>query len=920
MPEYLSPGVYVEEVDAGPKPIEGVSTSTAGAVGVTERGPTEGRPLLVTSFAQFQRDFGELLKEPTDPAVKTKWTDVANGGHFWRFGLAIKGFFDNGGQRMFVQRVVAKAAVAAEKQLDQGFYLDIARPVKAGPTATVIRLAATAQLCGIAKDSRLLLTTIDGAVTETVTVLSYDAGANEITLTAPVTNDLTPGNWLVGVDGPANIPPTMPPPGNASVFAAPAPSLKFVARSKGEWGNDLRVRVRPMTGGVCGLLGHDAVPNNAGARTTVAATAAATIDLTSGIGFGNGDKVKIKNEIYTLSNRQEQTAIATLQPAPAGIAAGDDVFKLPGAPTTALTIGQAANNVIQVPTGTGLANGNKIVIGDVVYTLSNAAAAGANTNFDIAPVAAALLPATAPVFLVPAAPATTAAAPIGPASIGLAAPLAQNDRVVIGAAVYTIAQIAQAVRFDTAPAPSSAVTVGTPVVRLRLAVDPTSATTRKQVFLTNVTRLYEDAVLEFDNGVEKFRTSVLSWAGRSVTLADPMPVGKFVETDLARIIEARVEVQYQADPSQPPTLETFEFLRLKNDQTENYLVDRINQRSQLVRVEATQAWEQAQPDLSTFPAAPVQIATPVEFGGWVRLQNGDDQVGQLAPDDFIGEDLGPGRRTGLYSLDDVDEISILLAPGIWSDDVRRALVEHCELLKDRFAIVDSPPAEDIDIAKRIDPETIKVAIDSKYGAVYYPWLIGRDFVARRDVKLPPSAHLAGIYARSDVERGVHKAPANEVVRGIDRFEIDISKREQDMLNPKGVNALRSFPGRGNRVWGARTLSSDGSWKYVNVRRLFNYVEESIDEGTQWVVFEPNDERLWARVRQTINQFLDRLWREGMLFGATRAEAYFVKCDRTTMTQDDIDNGRLICVIGIAPVKPAEFVIFRIQQKTLEQKA
>jgi phage tail sheath protein FI len=193
----------------------------------------------------------------------------------------------------------------------------------------------------------------------------------------------------------------------------------------------------------------------------------------------------------------------------------------------------------------------------------------------------------------------------------------------------------------------------------------------------------------------------------------------------------------------------------------------------------------------------------------------------------------------------------------------------------------------------------------------------RDPSLRRDIEMAPSAHMAGIYARVDVERGVHKAPANEVIRGISRIAADVTKREQDMLNPRNINALRFFPGRGNRVWGARCVTSDASWKYINVRRLFIMIEESIDEGTQWVVFEPNDETTWARVRLSITNFLTTQWRSGALQGTTAAEAFFVKCDRTTMTQDDIDNGRLICVIGIAPVKPAEFVIFRIQQKTLD---
>ena len=178
--------------------------------------------------------------------------------------------------------------------------------------------------------------------------------------------------------------------------------------------------------------------------------------------------------------------------------------------------------------------------------------------------------------------------------------------------------------------------------------------------------------------------------------------------------------------------------------------------------------------------------------------------------------------------------------------------------------------------------------------------------------------MAGIYADTDVNRGVHKAPANVVIRGINLtggLAADITKREQDILNPAGINALRFFPGRGERVWGARTLSSDTDWKYINVRRLFIYVEKSIFNGTQWVVFEPNNEQLWALIRQTIGAFLTTVWQTGALAGTTQDQAFFVQCDRTTMSQDDLDNGRLICIIGLAPVFPAEFVIFRFEQKT-----
>jgi uncharacterized protein len=221
----------------------------------------------------------------------------------------------------------------------------------------------------------------------------------------------------------------------------------------------------------------------------------------------------------------------------------------------------------------------------------------------------------------------------------------------------------------------------------------------------------------------------------------------------------------------------------------------------------------------------------------------------------------------------------------------------------------------------------RIQFDSRYAALYYPWIVvsnplarpGRDDIPR-EITLPPSGFVCGIYARNDVHRGVYKAPANEVVRGALRFELDVNFDQQAMLNPLGVNCLRFFSGRGYRVWGARLASSDPEWKYVSDRRYFNYLEASIDRSTQWAVFEPNGERLWASVRQTISDFLYNEWRGGALLGATPAEAFFVRCDRSTMTQNDLDNGRLICLIGVAIVKPAEFVVFRIGQKTADARA
>ena len=203
--------------------------------------------------------------------------------------------------------------------------------------------------------------------------------------------------------------------------------------------------------------------------------------------------------------------------------------------------------------------------------------------------------------------------------------------------------------------------------------------------------------------------------------------------------------------------------------------------------------------------------------------------------------------------------------------------------------------------------------DSSYAALYYPWIQVDDPILNRPIYVPPCGHVAGVWARSDNTRGVHKAPANEVVLGATGLAYNTTKGEQDTLNPNGINCIRAFPGRGIRVWGARTLSSNPSWRYINVRRLFNYVEKSIERGTQWVVFEPNDIWLWARVTRDVGAFLTTVWADGALFGANPSQAFYVKCDAELNPPESRDLGRLIVEIGMAPVKPAEFVIFRISQ-------
>jgi len=310
-----------------------------------------------------------------------------------------------------------------------------------------------------------------------------------------------------------------------------------------------------------------------------------------------------------------------------------------------------------------------------------------------------------------------------------------------------------------------------------------------------------------------------------------------------------------------------------------------------------------------------------------------------------GNPIGGGGRTGLEVLKQVDDVAIVAAPGYTDAASYDALLTHCELMQDRVAIVDAP-LDVTDITQLTEVATAPPAIqakaeakgegsrkteaaaageagggkrarqsDSGYGAFYFPWITVRDPLAPDAlVNVPPSGHMAGIWARSDAGRGVHKAPANEIVRGALNVTYRLTREEQALLNPAGVNCIRLFGREGIRVWGARTLAASANeWRYLNVRRLFNMIRESIALGTRWIVFEPNDYTLWKAIRRDAGAFLTGIWRSGALMGRTPEQAFFVKCDEETNPPDVIDSGMVVTLIGIAPVKPAEFIVFRISQ-------
>jgi phage tail sheath protein FI len=361
------------------------------------------------------------------------------------------------------------------------------------------------------------------------------------------------------------------------------------------------------------------------------------------------------------------------------------------------------------------------------------------------------------------------------------------------------------------------------------------------------------------------------------------------------------EPTYRVVVTAGPQREEHEGLTLKRGR--NNLATKVSSASKLIRIEETGA---SLPDSQRAPAT-----------GSYNLVSAAVAPTDLGASDFEGD---VARRRGLGGLAPIDEVTMVCMPDLMTlgddtqvRDLQGKMIAHCENAGDRMAILDAP-------ANLIPQEILEwrmdtAGYDSKFATLYYPWIEVMDPLTNQAMVVPPSGHVAGVWARTDGTRGVHKAPANEVVLGANGLAFQVTHEEQGGLNTNGINCIRAFSGRGIRIWGARTLSSDPEWRYLNVRRLFNYISESIIEGTQWAVFEPNDSRLWTRLRISSANFLTRVWRDGALFGATPEQAFFVKCDEETNPPDVVEAGQVVVEIGIAPVKPAEFVVFRISQFT-----
>lgn len=353
--------------------------------------------------------------------------------------------------------------------------------------------------------------------------------------------------------------------------------------------------------------------------------------------------------------------------------------------------------------------------------------------------------------------------------------------------------------------------------------------------------------------------------------------------------------------------ESFRSLQL-SPLSRHYAPRVVNGNSQLILVE----------DLLSRSALPHSLPLP---GPAARLDGGRDGVDALTVEDFIGRDEGPGERSGLQALGAVEDVAIIAIPDAMlpfrnpgpsaAHEVQRiqeAMIQLCERLQDRFAILDAPPTRDI-----VEVRKWRARMQTSYAALYYPWVIA-DHDGER-VLVPPSGHMAGVYARTEMEHGVHKAPGNEVLRGAVAVALELREDDLGQLNADGVNALRVLPGRGVRAWSARTLSDDPSWLYVNVRRLFIMLRRSIESGTAWAVFEANDARTWETLTREVGGFLEGLWARGAFAGQSAGDAFYVLCDDTINTPERVDTGHLIMEIGVAPTLPAEYLILHVVQKS-----
>lgn len=812
MPEYLAPGVYVEETSFRSKSIEGVSTSTTAFVGQTRRGPIfdpdhvrqQDMPELLTSLADFQRIYGGL-------------EDLATGPNY--LAQAVKAYFDNGGSRLFVSRVF--------------------QPNSADGRAT------TPPLLNVADPNE-----------QTWFEARFPGSA---------------GNGLLHlrqVETPAS---------RRTLDNAPVGSL-FRLRQGAE-------PAQPAT--LEGLTPPFALANGA---TLLLSAGGTDVDVTV-----LGRPVEVRGtgltDPFTLTGTDLSLNVTV-----------DDlsqVIAMPSAATSAREVVDLVNSQMRAGYARLETTDNSIVIGsDRRGTRANVTV-GANTGLGFTP--------TAPATSVHAAGSDD----LANNNVGdvLAVTADELDSLLVTEGAGVRAGLARdtgrLVLATTALGPAATLEVrdgdaGEDAVATLLGFTPGVTDTGAG---TGLVAYYVKQGGSWTPGPGAPALDFNAWTN------DRPPAGFE-----AHLLTLNIEAE-DADDNRT-VYEDLGFVPAHPSWVGNVLsaapARRADALTNMFSIHIGGGVDPFELRASLFATATDPGIAPERT---VTLTGGTDGVTPTVP----------AYEAALQAIERIEDVSIVAAPGSSAlqpasvaQGVMNAVITHVEQRRAyRIGVLDTPPN-----STPTDAQAWRSVVDSTRAALYYPWVVipNPSWTPSRpdlpaEITMPPSGFVCGIYARTDVNRGVFKAPANEVVLGALRFETDVNFAQQEFLNPQGINCLRFFPGRGYRLWGARTIGSDPEWKYVNIRRYFNYLERSIDVGTQWAVFEPNGERLWANIRDTISSFLFNEWVSGALLGSSPQEAFFVRCDRSTMTQNDLDNGRLICLIGVAAIKPAEFVIFRIGQKT-----
>lgn len=800
MPEYLAPGVFIEETSYRARSIEGVSTTTTGFVGAARTGPVAGTPEIITSLTEYEATFGGR-----EPLVHE---GLRHPNHLWQ---AVRAFFEEGGKRLYVARAFTPSNYDPTAAGDPDYAIDCARATDPVPPLNVNLRARHPGENGRAR-----------------VTLAFTPSQNRFTL------EFEGGQWMARVRGARHT---------------------DVVRLSGV------VAGGTPASGLYRLL-HDPVQNRwsfAGFRDDGTPLSFDLADLQT-LDAGAPRYTAARVRVVTATVEVEPATPGALPLVVAGLALDPDHAE-GGTPDSLFAV-FAAN-----PADPARARTLPIVFEGLSEDDARALRDAANGAL---------------------ASATTADSDAETARV--AAEAARDTARAARDAARTARDTALASR-DTARAARDAAAAAAEADPADAALVAALGTAESDLATAETALSAAETALETAEAALEATEADLGEAARARTAAGALLALRTAERDAAEATLASA-----VGSGGPP--DGLAFLR-----------------GYIAPAAAPNRFTLADLDAEAEEAAGRRRAR-------FLLTGGSDGRRPVA-DAFEGRILATDLPTGLRQFEGVEDISIVAAPGSTASAmpeadaqaIANALITHCRRMRYRIAVLDSREGAPIS-----EVRAWRARFDSSHAALYYPWVRILDPVTGQPGHQPPSGFVAGIYARNDITRAVWKAPANEVVNLALGFERFLNTAQQEVLNPEGINCFRFFEGRGMRLWGARTISSDPEWKYVNLRRYFAFLERSIERGTQWAVFEPNGERLWANVRRTIEDFLLNEWQNGALLGDRPEKAYFVKCDRSTMSQNDLDNGRLVCQVGVAPLRPAEFVIFRIGQWTADRKA